>query len=525
MASKIETTSHYELFRAVLRRENDPADRERVKGVMDFISTQADTLNKFLNADEFRLIGLIMDHWRVHREGVSRHELGEIVHRQDKSENMTTILKAYDDYIPTFHGTYDSVSTMSVVHRCLDDYRDAMFREYLGLARSIVDGGITSVPEKGKKAEPDRIGLKDARTFLMEKLQSPLFSNGRTDEGGWLGDIAPDLGKVYTDDKRRNKDNSLMIPTGIPVFDKQLGGLERKTLNFVLGAAGSLKTSLVRTMAYNAACLGNRVLFIPTEFPYVEELQNFAAMHAANPGAFTGVVDGRFSVEKIHKAGLSDKEEEDFRKIVIPVMQDDLRDKLAIIQPASFSWPNIRSIIEMENNKAPLDLIVLDYLGRLDIGDARDPRIAYNRMADDAKNFLLYDLTNTRGGAAMVSPCHASRRGVENAMAADGNYVKEAIFEYSQFEKSCDVIMFTYVDPELQQENLMKIGTCKSRRTADIPAQSVSVDPHTRRVGNNDIETEKAKDKQRKQDASSVAAIKHHVPEPGMVGWEPKDNC
>jgi hypothetical protein len=523
--SQIETTSHYELFRAVLRRENDPADRERVKGVMDFISTQPETLSKFLTADEFRLIGLIVDHWRVHKEGVSRHELGEIVHRQDKSDAMTTILKIYDDYIPSFHGTYDSVTTQSVVHRCLDDYRDAMFRDYLGLARSIVDGGITPIPEKGKKAEPDRIGLKDARTFLMEKLQSPLFSNGRTDEGGWMAEVADDLGKAYTDDKRRNKDNSLMIPTGIPVFDKHLGGLERKTLNFVLGAAGSLKTSLVRTMAYNAAYLGNRVLFIPTEFPYIEEMQNFAAMHAANPGAFTGVVDGRFSVGKIHQTKLSVKEEEDFRKFVIPGLREDLGDKLAVIQPASFSWPSIRSIIEMQNNKAPIDLIVLDYLGRLDIGDARDPRIAYNRMADDAKNFLLYDLTNTRGGAAMVSPCHASRRGVENAMAADGNYVKEAIFEYSQFEKSCDVIMFTYVDPELQQENLMKIGTCKSRRTADIPAQSVSVDPHTRRVGNNDIETEKAKDKQRKQDASSVAAIKHHVPEPGMVGWEPKDNC
>jgi hypothetical protein len=113
MASKIETTSHYELFHAILRKENDPADRERVKGVMDYISTQPDTLNKFLNADEFRLIGLIVDHWRVHREGVSRHELGEIVHRQDKSENMTTILKAYDDYIPTF-----PVASMTIATLC-----------------------------------------------------------------------------------------------------------------------------------------------------------------------------------------------------------------------------------------------------------------------------------------------------------------------------------------------------------------------------------------------------------------------
>jgi len=56
--SQIETTSHYELFHALLRRELDPADRERVKSVMDFISTQPDTLNKFLTADEFRLLGL-----------------------------------------------------------------------------------------------------------------------------------------------------------------------------------------------------------------------------------------------------------------------------------------------------------------------------------------------------------------------------------------------------------------------------------------------------------------------------------
>jgi hypothetical protein len=470
-----------------------------------------------LTADEFRLLGLIVDHWRVHREGVSRHELGEIVHRQDKSDMMTTILKVYDDYVPSFHGTYDSVTTQSVMHRCLDDYRDSMFREYLNLARGIVDGGITSVPEKGKKAEPDRIGLKDARTFLMEKLQSPLFSNGRTDEGGWLGDIAPDLGTVYTQDKIRNKDNALMIPTGIPVFDKHLGGLERKTLNFVLGAAGARKSGTVRTMAYNAACRDNRVLFIPTEFSYVEELQIFAAMHAVNSGAFTGVVEGRFSVDKIHQTKLSVKEEEDFRKFVIPGLREDLGDKLAIIQPASFSWPNIRSIIEMENNKAPLDLIVLDYLGRLDIGDARDPRIAYNRMADEVKNFLLYDLDNKRGGAAMVSPCHASRNGVADAVAAEGNYVKEAIFEYSQFEKSCDVIMFTYVDPELQVANMMKIGTCKSRRTADIPAQMVSVDPATQRVGSNDRDKEPERE-------NPAETRKRHSPEPGMVGWEPKED-
>jgi ribosomal protein S1 len=88
--------------------------------------------------------------------------------------------------------------------------------------------------------------------------------------------------------------------------------------------------------------------------------------------------------------------------------------------------------------------------------------------------------------------------------------------------------MFAFVDPTLQQENLMKIGTCKSRRTADIPAQAVSVDPYTRRVGSSAKQGEKDKQRERQREAnkqteaSSVAAIKHHVPEPGMIGWEPK---
>jgi hypothetical protein len=519
-----DTTTHYELVHALLRRENDPADRERVNAVMDLVYARADTIRMFLEAEEFRLVGLVWDHWQAHKEGVSRHELGEIVHRQDKSDGMTAILKTYDDYVPTFRGTYDSISTMSLVTRCLEDYRSSMFRNYLNLARGIVDGGITSIPEKGKKAEPDRIGLQDARTFLMEKLQSPLFSNKRTDEGGWLKKVAPDLSKTYAQDKLRSKDHALMIPTGIPVFDKHLGGLERKTLNFVLGAAGARKSGAVRTMAYNAACKGNRVLFIPTEVSYVEELGFFAAMHAVNPNYFEGVVKGRFSVDRIHRAQLSDEEEKLLQTVLIPSMRDKLGDKLAVIQPASFSWSNIRSIIEMENNKAPIDLIVLDYLGRLDIGDARDARVAYNRMSDDVKNFLLYDLDNKRGGAAMVSPCHASRKGVTDAVAADGNYVKEAIFEYSQFEKSCDVIMFTFIDPALQQKNMVKIGTCKSRRTADIPAQMVSVDPDTHRVGDLVKQMGKEQAEQRegeKQKPATKEGPARRVPEPGLVGWDP----
>ena len=212
----------------MLRKENDPADATRVKGVMDYLVLQLPNIHKFLEPEEKRLLILIWDHWRQFKEGVSRHELGEIVHCQDKSDGMTAVLNAYDDYVHTFKGSYDAISTMSLMNRCLDDYQSYMFANFLTEARGIANGGVTAIPEKGKKSEPDRIGLQDARTFLIEKLQSPLFSKGRCDQGGWIKDIASDLASGYMNDKARAADHSLLIPTGISAFDSQLGGLYRR---------------------------------------------------------------------------------------------------------------------------------------------------------------------------------------------------------------------------------------------------------------------------------------------------------
>ena len=516
--SQIEATTHYELFHAVLRRENDPADQERSKGVLSSIVLQLPAIRRFLDPAEARLMGLIWEHWVKHKQGVSRQELGEIVLRQDKCDGMKATLTSYDDWAPLFKGSYDAISVMSLIDRCLADYRQHMFLSFVHEAGTIATSGVVSTD--AKKGEPDKIGIMDARAFLMAKLQDSLFSNGRMNAGGWVKDIADDLGTVYDRDKARAESHGLKIPTGISIFDKHLGGLERRTLNLILGAAGARKSGLARTIAYNAATQRHRVLFIPAEFKYEEELQIFAAMHACNAAYFHGTEYGLFSVEKIHNGTLDPVSEASMRSVLIPDMKRNLGDYLAIIQPAEFSWPSIRSIIEMENQKAPLDLIVLDYIGCLDIGDARDVRLAYNKLAKEIKDFLLYDLHSIRGGAAMLSPCHSSRKGIEDAKAADGNYVKEAISTYDQFEKSSDVVMFAYMDQGLQQSDMMKIGTCKSRRTADIPAQMVPINVNSHRVG------EYGGEKEKKQEGDqNVEVRQQRSNEPVMDGWVPEDDC
>ena len=165
----------------------------------------------------------------------------------------------------------------------------------------------------------------------FDKIVPP--SNGPTKVGGWIEDIAQDLGTEYTRDKARATNHSLQIPTGISIFDNHFGGLNRRSLNFILGAVGARKSGLARTIAYNAATQGHRVLVIPTEFTYQEELQIFAAMHADNPKFFT-CSKGRFTVDKIHGTKLDEEAEKFLTSDVIPDMKYNLGGKLAILQPA-----------------------------------------------------------------------------------------------------------------------------------------------------------------------------------------------
>src|SRR5665213_420413 len=68
----------------------------------------------------------------------------------------------------------------------------------------------------------------------FDKIVPP--GNGPTKVGGWMEGIAQDLGTEYTRDKARATNHSLQIPTGISIFDNHFGGLNRRSLNFILGA-------------------------------------------------------------------------------------------------------------------------------------------------------------------------------------------------------------------------------------------------------------------------------------------------
>lgn len=249
-------------------------------------------------------------------------------------------------------------------------------------------------------------------------------------------------------------------------------GLRRGTFNCILGHAGQRKSALARTIAYNAAMTKKRVLYIPLESTFDEELTYFALIHAQNPTCFGGTAD--FSIKRFDECDFTEEEEKFLRNAIVPDLKETIGDNLIIRQLADTTWENVKSVIELENFLRPLDLIVIDYVTIMDVSQYRDHVVAYTQIAKQLK-LTAQNLKNGRGGAAILTPLQGSRKGYEEAQANDGAWEKTGVYMYSEMYNSADLVMYTYMPIELQNSGELKIGTCKSRKSADMPAQLVPI--------------------------------------------------
>ena len=469
-----------QLIHSMLRAENDPADAARARAVLIWAAERTTGIVKTLSLDETRLFDLIWRYWSENKEAPSRQILGEMALNQDKSDGMTSWLEVYDDQmkgkVPS-----DYISAATHYANCVEDTERMALYGYLHQANHMLD---SSVPVSDKKDAPLLKGPRDARMFLVQKLQSDVFTRDRGTTGGSIANTADSLADIYENNEQMAKDQKLVIPTGIHQLDDVISGMCRRSFNLILGAAGQRKSALARTIAYNTAVRRQRVLFIPLEMSTEEELSIFGVMHARNARYFDGTED--LTVQRFEKGLLTKAESEFLKSAIIPDMKKNLGDNLIITTLEDTTWPGLRNMIEMTNFLTPLDLVVIDYFANMNTTKAKDKTAYINEAAYEAKQFVLHDLNNDRGGAALLSPAHPSRKGVADAKQNDGNWDREAVYMYSELEKAADLIMTTYMDMGMQNmegESFIKLGTCKSRRSADVPAQLVPIDHGTHVIG------------------------------------------
>lgn len=219
-----------------------------------------------------------------------------------------------------------------------------------------------------QKAEQYRIGrgIYDLNQFIhdrftqnegdfkamRQKILSMVLSSGIDFDHirrGFVYENVEERFKIYEKAESGEKTEDL-IPFGIQVLDKNLGGMKKSFVVLMYSKTGGGKTRTAINIAYNAAQAGYRVMFFTLEMAFNEIANCFASRTALVNSQ--QIQQGKLSIADKHKF---------FR-----ALKDQARDKLGVWLvdvPRGARPSTILEELEMYKavNGFPPDIVVIDY--------------------------------------------------------------------------------------------------------------------------------------------------------------------
>lgn len=193
--------------------------------------------------------------------------------------------------------------------------------------------------------------------LAIETLTSELVAN-LTEEGTdqtATADLATSVGKALTD-IRTAQLGHFGIKTGIGKLDGHLRGLMPRRLYVVAARPGMGKTAFAATVAFNAAQSGKKVLFFSIEMSESDIAQRILARKSG------------ISVDEMNTPHRLSEEQED----LLCTSAEKIHGLPLKVEQRQFLTPAmIVNMARRHKRKHGLDLLVIDYLGLLQVEDKR----------------------------------------------------------------------------------------------------------------------------------------------------------
>jgi RecA/RadA recombinase len=476
---QLDPRTYLQLLHAMLRVDGSDAEIERTNRVMDWLARTRKNVDGVCSRDEMGMVSLVWLGWTEHKQTPTRETMTTLVENTHQPKVLLDLLDGYDKCV---------VDLKTLTHADMDYYLAERVRDFeqralqsvLTQANIILTGSIPNpAATKFNGLQENLSGTRDALSYVMERIHKGILINEVRPPSGELSEHADLIVTNYDKNKEAKENGKLFIPTGIPIIDKTMGGLRRKEVTGILGYVGQRKTTVLRTMAYNAAKAGFRVLHIALETDYNDELAAYGIMHTHAEGSFNVPLLSR---ARYDEAALTEAEYDVLRIEITPDFKKTIGKKLLVVEIPKLerTWATVRSLIERENSKEPLDLVAIDYLTLINDPDARDQIQAKTMMIQDVKELALH---TGDYGFAFITPVQGNRAGYEDAQEHDGAWDITGIATYSELDKSMDNCLYVYTDDSISADGKMKIGSCKRRRGANIPATFVEVHSESGMVG------------------------------------------
>jgi len=242
----------------------------------------------------------------------------------------------------------------------------------------------------------------------------------------------------------QHKDETIGVPTGFRNIDKLLGGMQRSDLIIVAARPGMGKTSLMLSMALNAARkYGQRVAIFSLEMSAEQLVQRLIS-------AETGIDSQRLRIGNLH----------DDEWPVFTQATGALSDTMIFIDDTpSISAMQVRTKARRLYAEYGLDLLIVDYLQLMQSDRRSENRVQEISFLSRSLKGLARELHIPVVVASQLSRA-VEQRNDKHPMLSD-------LRESGSIEQDADIVMFIYRDEyynqETDQPNIAEIVVAKHR--------------------------------------------------------------
>lgn len=342
-----------------------------------------------------------------------------------------------------------------------DVYEEQKKKELIELLKE-----TSVISETGKKLKNGVIrGPKQAVDFFLHKSMNFFRSKSLTRIEGSLKGNSNEAVTDYYNAKNNKVFDGLL--TGLPSIDMVCKGVRNAELWLIVAFVSELKTTMAMNFAYTQAIeQGKNALFVSLEMPYKQVRDLFICIHSANLNLWPGSQwDDVYPLnyDDLDEGTFTEREEEFFKFLCDDFDNNPEYGRVDIYQPEDgLTMARLKAWAEIQYRKKAFHIIYLDYIELMKAEDSKkDYTIELNQRIKDLKQFALH--FNNNKGMRVVSAYQANRKGKEHADKNDGEYRLDALSYANEAERSGDVIIYSYLNDELRENNQNKIGCLKNR--------------------------------------------------------------
>lgn len=328
---------------------------------------------------------------------------------------------------------------------------------------------LTNVVTTTEQTEKGYINLLDYIMLKHSALKSTIAPESKAVEYMLHESLGMDaFNKIY-DEIMYKKNNADKIYLEMPFESFSDVGIKQGDLFINGGYTSNGKSVLLRYLSYYYAVYHSRnVLFMTLEMDADHVLSLFVIMHANNKNIFPNTP--KISYTKYKKGNLTKEEEHFIKNVAAPDLTNNQNyGVLNVYKPnkTKFTLQDVKNVISEKQHDMPIDILAIDYLTLLHPVDGnKSPSTEdYNQMIKEFKQLLLTNL-NPKGNKYPLiglTAAQISRQGYNECLKSNEHYNLSALYQYSELEKSADIVCTILRTPTHAKEKKVKLQFLKNR--------------------------------------------------------------